>query len=382
MQTWFGAAAANTARVHLAVRWVAVVVVAFSAGGAWLSSYETEEVLAVLVMAMALALTAVLRRHRSRDLAAAAAVGGVASLMPDASLLWPGLVGLVVLAIVNESAVAPWVAGVVGLVGSVLSVVLFADDASLAPFVAVATGGVIGLLVRQLDRTDALTRQARKLEDRSRASEDQTRWLEQRTNLARELHDVVGHHVTAMVVQAEAGRVGEPDRALLEIGRLGRTALGELDALVVHLRDPEADLVVSAPPRLADIDELLAAPLRSSGVVVAVAIAPDLDLDEVQVMTLYRIAQEALTNVTRHADAGQAWVEVARTTRHVRLRVSDDGIGPPAVAPERGSGLVGIEERVGALGGMWTLSGRPGGGTIVDVFLPVAPLVTPVAVVP
>jgi signal transduction histidine kinase len=197
----------------------------------------------------------------------------------------------------------------------------------------------------------------------------QAAWLEQRTSVARELHDVVGHHVTAMVVQAEAGQVADPQVALRTIGELGRTALAELDSLVVHLRDPGARLAVTAPPRLLDIDELLAAPLRQAGVEVDVHIDETLGLDEVTVLTVYRIAQEALTNVARHAAARHTWVELAGSDGDVRLRVSDDGIGPPTER-SRGSGLLGIEERVAAAGGTWDLASRPGGGSILDVRLP------------
>jgi signal transduction histidine kinase len=164
--------------------------------------------------------------------------------------------------------------------------------------------------------------------------------------------------------------MAEPGVALENIGELGRKALGELDALVVHLRDPDAPMSVSAPPRLLDIDELLAAPLRLQGVEVDMRIDPEPGLDEVEVLTVYRIAQEALTNVTRHAQATHTWVELTRVDDRVRLRVSDDGVGPPPAA-EHGSGLLGIEERVGAVGGSWDLSGRPGGGSILDVSLPV-----------
>ena len=175
-------------------------------------------------------------------------------------------------------------------------------------------------------------------------------WLEQRTSLARELHDVVGHHVTAMVVQAEAGQMADPEGALRNIGELGRKALGELDSLVVHLRDPESPLAVTAPPRLMDIDELLAAPLRVQGVEVEVRVEPELGLDEVEVLTVYRIAQEALTNVTRHAQAKRTWVELGRTADRIRLRVSDDGVGPTAYArpghgPARGRGAGGRPPR-------------------------------------
>lgn len=96
---------------------------------------------------------------------------------------------------------------------------------------------------------------------------------------------------------------------------------------------------------------------------------PSAELDEIGVLTLYRITQEALTNVARHACASHAWVEIAASGPHVRLRVSDDRIGPPDEL-DRGSGLIGMEERVRALGGIWAWSARPGGGTMVDVFLP------------
>jgi signal transduction histidine kinase len=171
-------------------------------------------------------------------------------------------------------------------------------------------------------------------------------------------------------VQAEAGQMADPEAALRNIGDLGRTALGELDSLVVHLRDPDAPMSVSAPPRLLDIDELLAIPLRLQDVTVDVQIEAELVLDAVELLTVYRIAQEALTNVTRHAHATQVWVELRRTADRVRLRVSDDGVGP-ARTSQRGSGLVGIEERVAARNGTWELRERPGGGTILEVSLPV-----------
>jgi signal transduction histidine kinase len=176
-----------------------------------------------------------------------------------------------------------------------------------------------------------------------------------------------------MVVQAEAGQLGEDPRAALQaIASSGRTALGELDALVVHLRDPAAAVTVTAPPRLSDIDELLAEPLRQQGVAVTVRLDPEPGLDEVGVLTAYRIAQEALTNVARHARASAAWVELARVGDRVRLRVSDDGVGPRSTSAH-GSGLLGISERVRACGGSWDLSERPGGGTMLEANLPVAP---------
>jgi signal transduction histidine kinase len=173
-----------------------------------------------------------------------------------------------------------------------------------------------------------------------------------------------------MVVQAESGQLADPQEALRTIAEVGRTALTELDSLVVHLRDPGAPLTVTAPPRLLDIDELLADPLRRAGVDVDVQIEEGLELDEPTLLTVYRITQEALTNIARHAGAGHAWVALVREGEYVRLRVGDDGVGQSS-GRTRGSGLLGIEERVAVRGGRMELTGRPGGGTMLDVSLPV-----------
>ena len=276
----------------------------------------------------------------------------------------------VLVAVAEDRQEVAWRGWAYGFAGAVLSLVITPSGEVLSAFVGVLIGGLGGLLLRSRVQGRALEREAGLLRG-------QARWLEQRTAVARELHDVVGHHVTAMVVQAEAGLVGDPRAALETIGGLGRTALTELDALVVHLRDPQAPLAVSAPPRLSDIDELLAAPLRGSGAVVDVHVDPDLVLPETTVLAVYRIAQEAMTNISRHAGAMHAWVEVAPAGRYVRLRVADDGNGPPADPPSRGSGLVGIDERVRGLDGHWSISERPGGGTMVDAYLPLKRIAAP-----
>jgi signal transduction histidine kinase len=327
-------------------------------------AYEPETESRVAALAVPLVVLASLPSRRWRSWVLAVGAGFVALWTPDAVFLWPAVSGLVLVSVAEDLHEVPVAGWVCGLVGSVGALVLYNDQATVAPFLAVALGGGLGLLVRALAR-------AVELEDETETLRDQAAWLEQRTSLARELHDVVGHHVTAMVVQAEAGQVGDPQRALREIGELGRSALGELDSLVVHLRDPDAPLSVSAPPRLSDVDELLAATLRHQGVSVTVRVDPDLGLDDVTTLTAYRIAQEALTNVARHARASTVWVEVTRVGHDVRLRVSDDGVGPPPDTV-RGSGLIGMQERVTARRGRWSLSERSGGGTVVDVFLPVA----------
>ena len=274
---------------------------------------------------------------------------------------------LVLLSVVEDPAprpVAGWLAGGAGW----LATIVLVDGPNLVPLFATFVGWLAATLLRGRAQNAVLAAETDELRT-------QATWLEQRTNLARELHDVVGHHVTAMVVQAEAGQIAEPVVALQRIADAGRTALQELDALVVHLRDPNAPSTVSAPPRLSDIDELLAVPLRQNGVEVTVEIDSEHGLDEISTLTLYRVAQEALTNVARHAGARSVWVEVQRLASQVRLRVSDDGIGPPATV-ERGTGLLGINERVTALNGTFELARRPGGGAMIDVLLPAAPVVS------
>jgi signal transduction histidine kinase len=315
-------------------------------------------------------LATIVLRPRYRALVFAVGAGYTVVVSTGESVqLGVAAAGLVFLSTAEDPARRPWlgwVGGVLGAGGALANALVHHRGLYEQPLIFVGVGYLLAVLFRAWVRGDALHRQARALQGRAA-------WLEQRTNLARELHDVVGHHVTAMVVQAEAGQLSDdPAAALQAIADTGRVALGELDTLVVHLRDPSAAIAVSAPPRLSDIDELLAQPLRQQGVTVHVRLDPEPGLDEIGVLTAYRIAQEAITNIARHANAGAAWVELVRVGDRACLRVSDDGVGPPQ-APTRGSGLLGIEERVRARGGSWDLSRRPGGGTMVQAYLPVAP---------
>ncbi|MEU4241113.1 sensor histidine kinase [Actinoplanes sp. NPDC026619] len=320
-----------------------------------------------LVLPAGVAAVAVLSAYQSFVFAVCAAF--VAAVSTGESVqLGLAAAALVFLSTGQDRARRPWlgwVGGFAGAAGALAVALAHHRELYGQPFVFVVVGYLLATLLRSWARADAITREAAELRG-------QAAWLEQRTNLARELHDVVGHHVTAMVVQAEAGQFsGDPAAALATIADSGRTALRDLDTLVVHLRDPSAAIVVSRPPHLSDIDELLAQPLRQQGVTVHVHLATDPGLDEVSALTAYRIAQEALTNIARHARATAAWVELVRDGADARLRISDDGIGPPATPPARGSGLLGIAERVDAVGGSWQLSRRPGGGTLLEVSMPV-----------
>ncbi|MFI8218925.1 sensor histidine kinase [Streptomyces sp. NPDC085932] len=214
----------------------------------------------------------------------------------------------------------------------------------LLPVVVVRSGHLItALAVRLLGPSPA---------ERVAALEERTEQLLERTRIARELHDSIGHALTVAVVQAGAARAaGDPaftDRALDAIEETGRAALEDLERVLGVLRESEKP--VSARPTLADADRLLDS-ARSSGAKVDAEVTGPVDAVPGPVSREgYRILQEALTNVLRHAGA----VPV-----RVRVRVADDTLvlairNPlPDGTPDagRGSGLRGIRERAALLGG-------------------------------
>ncbi|WP_409331918.1 sensor histidine kinase [Trujillonella humicola] len=199
--------------------------------------------------------------------------------------------------------------------------------------------------------------------------------LRQRNELARELHDTVGHRVSAIAVQAQAGRalsVADPERALATLVTIEEEAtrtLTEMRALVGVLRDgTDADL---APRRgVADVERLA----RPGGEVlgVRVRVAGDLEAIDPAVGTaLYLIATEAVTNATRHAScATHVSVDVTGDRRRVHLRVHDDGEAGATGPSQEGYGLRGMAERASLLGGSLRAGPDPGGGWSVDASLP------------
>ncbi|XVV00955.1 sensor histidine kinase [Actinosynnema sp. CA-248983] len=209
-------------------------------------------------------------------------------------------------------------------------------------------------------------------ESRRRAL-DQSR-SQERVGLARELHDIVAHHVSAIVVQAQAGRAmaGQRPEAALETlavieGEAART-LAEMRAMVRVLRDG-APAAYAAKPGVADLVSLAR---RAPVPVVDVELPDDLGELPLQVdAAVYRLAQEALTNALRHArDASRVEIRVVEGAGRLRLRVTDDGRTDPARSVDHGFGLLGMTERVQLLGGTLRAGPAPGGGWTVDAELP------------
>jgi signal transduction histidine kinase len=198
----------------------------------------------------------------------------------------------------------------------------------------------------------------------------------ERARVAREMHDLVGHHVSVIVGLADGGaslataRSEQAAEPLRLIGETGRQALDDLRRVLGVLHSDD-DALLEPQPGIADLDRLLPS-VRAAGVTVTYHSAGDLQrLGPGRQLAVYRIVQEALTNVLKHAGAGaSASVTVAAGAGSVSVRVTDTGPGsvvPPA-RPGSGNGLFGIRERVALYGGTVTAGPGPDGrGWVVDV---------------
>jgi len=202
----------------------------------------------------------------------------------------------------------------------------------------------------------------------------------ERARIARELHDVVAHHVSVVVVQAQAGQAvlpAEPERAsraLHDIEVSARQAMVELRRVLGVLRT-DADAPLAPQPTLAALQEL-AAQIEPAGVAVTVHIeGAETALPSGVGLSVYRIVQEALTNVVRHAHATRADVVVAYGPRGLDVTVSDDGRGDQRAAGHgdgTGHGLAGMRERVSMLGGTIEAGEGDAGGFCVRAHIPLA----------
>ncbi|WP_447007218.1 sensor histidine kinase [Saccharothrix isguenensis] len=206
--------------------------------------------------------------------------------------------------------------------------------------------------------------------DRRRHVAETTR-LAERTRIARELHDVVTHHVTAMVVQAEAARylTGSPERldqALAAISDTGRRSIGDLRHLL-DLLNPDHD----ADPRTPSVGELsaLVEQTRQAGQPVEFSEEGVPPAGSAKVVA-YRVVQEALTNALKHAHGSRTTVHVRHGGSEIVVEVGTEGGGSSAASPGgSGRGLAGLRDRVDVLGGEFS-AGRRDGGFVVRARIP------------
>jgi signal transduction histidine kinase len=195
----------------------------------------------------------------------------------------------------------------------------------------------------------------------------------ERARIARELHDIVAHHLSVIVLQAAGARAsGKPAGSALEkIENSGRQALAETRRLLGVLRDPEEGAGLAPQPGIGGLNEL-AASVRAAGLPVSLAINGEPAVLPAAVdVSVYRIVQEALTNVLKHAGPARADVTIGCTREAVTIEITDNGTGGSGdQAPASGHGLTGMRERAAVFGGELAAGPRPGGGFAVRARLP------------
>jgi signal transduction histidine kinase len=233
---------------------------------------------------------------------------------------------------------------------------------------------VAGRLVRAREHDARRLRELAQALERERVEEARLAVADERTRIARELHDVVAHAMSTIVLEAGAERVNLDDeqtsarQTLHSIERTGRQALAEMRRLVGVLRTEDDEPELIPQPSLAHLD-LLIEQVRRAGLAVelrvvgqAVQLAPGLDI------SAYRIVQEALTNVLKHGGDARATVIVTYGDRTLEIEIEDDGRG--GTPDGTGHGIVGMRERVALFSGSLEAEGREGGGFAVRARLP------------
>ncbi|MFD4675264.1 sensor histidine kinase [Lentzea sp. NPDC058450] len=211
----------------------------------------------------------------------------------------------------------------------------------------------------------------------ARGAEQQTRatTLEERAVIARELHDVVAHHMSVLALRAGSARyrfADVPPDLLTEFDEMQSTAregLTEMRRLLGVLRNSDGVLETAPQPRVEEIAELVDR-LRGAGVVISLRVDADLtDVPDGVALSAYRIVQEALSNAVRHAPGSTVDVELSVAAGQLRLLVTNDlPVEPPSDGKAR-HGLLGMRERVATLGGEFR-AGQENGGFVVAVTLP------------
>ncbi|WP_406288852.1 sensor histidine kinase [Embleya sp. NBC_00896] len=203
--------------------------------------------------------------------------------------------------------------------------------------------------------------------------EARRRAVEERLRIARELHDVLGHHLSLINVQSGAALHGfahapeQAEEALAAIKTTSRDALRELRGTLGVLRQVDEEAPTAPAPGLARIEELIQH-VHRGGVEVRLELPHGIrPLPPAVDLAAYRIVQEALTNVTRHSGAAEAVVRIAFEERRIRIRVDDNGRGGDV---QPGNGVLGMGERARALGGTFDAGARPDGGFRVSAMLP------------
>ena len=344
----------------------------------------------VAVVVLGLLVTAPLAWRRRAPMAVVVAQFTGVFVLGDIN--WPGLAAILVAAY-SLAAYGRWPVASLGVLIALAGLVAlsFTDTwpnlpGWSAPFVLLVPIGLFGTTIRAARaRADASAQRAELLE-REREAATQVAVAQERARLARELHDVVSHHVAVMTIQAgAAGKVmrARPDLAgdaVAAIEASGREAMGELRHLLGllapgshDLADADGPALWHPQPGLAQLDTLVAA-VRAAGQPVTTRIT-DLDLPRGVDLTAYRVVQEALTNALRYAPGAATEVAVDRDADSLVIEVTDHGTGAGAGAAVlgAGTGLRGLTERLRLYHGTIEASRRADGGFRLRACIPLEP---------
>ena len=305
-------------------------------------------------------------------------VAFVATLTPSGA--WSANLSLIVafvLAATSGHRRAAWVVIVVGYISSVwLAPLAYGNPVGSLTF-ALALAGWLAVLVIaaevvRLRRERTIeTRATRALDARRRASEE-------RLQMARDLHDVIGHNISLINVQAGVGldlMDTQPEQAraaLAAIKTVSKDALDELRTMLGALRQGDEDAPRAPAPGLDRVDELVEL-TRAAGIPVTVqTVGEARPLPAAVDLAAYRIVQESLTNVARHAGEATATVRLTHGPDRLDVEIRDDGHVPATNGsfPGSGSGIAGMRQRADALGGRLEAGPCPGGGFVVTAHLP------------
>jgi signal transduction histidine kinase len=244
--------------------------------------------------------------------------------------------------------------------------------------VAGAGAWIAGVVVRSRRAAAHEVRQRAHRLEREREEHARQVAAQERLRIARELHDIVAHKLSIVVVQAQAAqRVRDAAQArglMATVEEIGRSALEEMRQLLGALRPPEEEPATAPPqpqPGLAALDALLDQ-VRAAGLPVTLTLSGDsVRLPDAVDLTAYRIVQEALTNALKHAGPAHASIHLHYGRGRVDITVADDGQGMATSVPGSGHGLTGMRERATLLGGALQAGPQPGGGFRVSVTLPI-----------
>jgi signal transduction histidine kinase len=271
--------------------------------------------------------------------------------------------------------------GLAVVIGGALILILNTADRDAGEVVSVPVLFTIawcaGLALGQRSARAEAAEQRAAYAEREREAAARVAVAEERARIARELHDVVAHAVSVMVLQVGAVRHGLPETlredrdALTAVERAGRTALAEMRQLLGAMREAGEELQMAPQPGLDNLNGLLGE-VERAGLPVRLHVEGEpVQLPRAIELSAYRIVQEGLTNALKHSRAGQADVVLAYAPEELRIEVRDDGHGD-ATTDGLGHGLVGVGERVKIHGGEMTVGAAPGGGFILRTQLPLS----------